>query len=35
MVQAIAVRSDGAVIVSAADDGTVMLWPVPTNENRK
>jgi glycosyltransferase involved in cell wall biosynthesis len=24
-----------AVIVSAADDGTVLLWPVPASDNRK
>jgi WD40 repeat protein len=35
MVQAVAVRSDGALVVSAADDGTVRLWPVPANDNRK
>ena len=35
MVQAVAVRSDGAVIVSAANDGTVLLWPVPARDNRK
>jgi WD40 repeat protein len=35
MVQAVAVQSDGTLIVSAADDGTVLLWPVPASDNRK